>query len=105
MRSRRPVPVSIDAATFQLPLIATPRATGFSQPTADYEEVGIDVRHEVASQEWLNLKSTQASVQGLFSPLHSTPVMELDEARGKAQGASEPSGQPRREKEWTDERK
>src|SRR5215469_8971624 len=38
----RPVPVPIDSATFQLPLIATPRATGFSQPTADYEEVGID---------------------------------------------------------------
>ena len=42
MRASRPVPVPIDAATFQLPLIATPRATGFSQPTTDYEEVGID---------------------------------------------------------------
>lgn len=42
MPSRRPVPVPLDAATFQLPLITTPRATGFSQPTTDYEEVGID---------------------------------------------------------------
>src|SRR5690242_2959929 len=42
MRASRPVPVPIESATFQLPLIATPRATGFSQPTADYEEVGID---------------------------------------------------------------
>ena len=42
MRSRHPVPVPIDAATFQLPLIATPRATGFPQATTDYEEVGID---------------------------------------------------------------
>ena len=42
MRASRPVPVPIDSATFQLPLIATPRATGFPQATADYEEVGID---------------------------------------------------------------
>ena len=42
MRASRPVPVPIDTATFQLPLIATPRATGFTQPTTDYEEVGID---------------------------------------------------------------
>lgn len=43
MRPPRPVPVPIDSATFQLPLIASPpRATGFAQPTADYEEVGID---------------------------------------------------------------
>ena len=42
MRASRPVPVPIDAATFQLPLYATPRATGFTQPTTDYEEVGID---------------------------------------------------------------
>lgn len=42
MRASRPVPVPIDSATFQLPLIATPRATGFSQPTTDYAEVGID---------------------------------------------------------------
>ena len=42
MRASRPVPVPIDSATFQLPLIATPRATGFPQATADDEEVGID---------------------------------------------------------------
>lgn len=42
MRPSRPVPVPIDAATFQLPLIASPRATGFTQPTTDYEEAGID---------------------------------------------------------------
>lgn len=42
MRASRPVPVPIDEATFQLPLIASPRATGFTQPTTDYEEVGID---------------------------------------------------------------
>lgn len=42
MRASRPVPVPLDAATFQLPLFATPRATGFTQPTTDYEEGGID---------------------------------------------------------------
>ena len=42
MHARRPVPVPIEQATFQIPLFATPRATGFTQPTADYEEVGID---------------------------------------------------------------
>ena len=42
MHARSPVPVPLDSATFQLPLYATPRATGFSQPTTDYEEVGID---------------------------------------------------------------
>lgn len=42
MRASLPVPVPIDTATFQLPLIATPRATGFSQPTTDYVEAGID---------------------------------------------------------------
>lgn len=41
-RVSRPVPVPIDSATFQLPLIATPRATGFTRPTTDYEEIGID---------------------------------------------------------------
>ena len=42
MRASRPKPVPIDQATFQIPMLATPRATGFAQPTADYEEVGID---------------------------------------------------------------
>lgn len=42
MRSRRPVPMPIDSATFQIPLFATPRSSGFAQATADYEEVGID---------------------------------------------------------------
>ena len=42
MRASRPKPVPIDSATFQMPLIATPRATGFPQATTDYEEVGID---------------------------------------------------------------
>jgi DNA polymerase V len=41
-RVSRPVPVPIDSATFQLPLIASPRATGFTQPTTDYEDVSID---------------------------------------------------------------
>jgi DNA polymerase V len=42
MRAPRPVPEPLESATFQLPLYATPRATGFSQPTTDYEDVGID---------------------------------------------------------------
>ena len=42
MRASRPVPVPVDSATFQLPLIATPAATGFTQPTTDYVEAGID---------------------------------------------------------------
>ena len=42
MRAPRPVPEPIDAATFQLPLFATPRASGFDRPTTDYEEAGID---------------------------------------------------------------
>lgn len=42
MRVSRPIPVPIESATFQLPLIATPRATGFPQATTDYEEAGID---------------------------------------------------------------
>ena len=42
MRASRPKPVPADSATFQLPLIATPAATGFTQPTTDYVEAGID---------------------------------------------------------------
>src|SRR5215472_15534408 len=42
MRASPPKPVPVDSATFQLPLIATPPATGFTQPTADYVEASID---------------------------------------------------------------
>ena len=42
MRASRPKPKPIDSVTFQLPLIATPPATGFSQPTTDYVEGSID---------------------------------------------------------------
>src|ERR1051326_6585085 len=42
MRSSHPKPVPADSATFQLLLIPTPPATGFSQPTTDYIEAGID---------------------------------------------------------------
>src|SRR5215470_16329518 len=42
MRAASPRPVPVDSATFQLPLIATPAATGFTQPTTDYVEAGID---------------------------------------------------------------
>ncbi len=42
MRASHPKPVPADSATFQLPLIATPPATGFTQPTTDFVEAGID---------------------------------------------------------------
>jgi DNA polymerase V len=42
MRASRPVPEPIESATFQLPLYANKRATGFAKPTTDYEEAGID---------------------------------------------------------------
>src|ERR1051326_4003432 len=42
MRAASPRPVPVDSTTFQLPLLATPSATGFTQPTTDYVEAGID---------------------------------------------------------------
>jgi DNA polymerase V len=79
-RVSRPVPVPINSATFQLPLIASPRATGFTQPTTDYVEAGIDFnrliyRHPAATYI---MKVTQDGLNG--SDLLANDLVIIDAA-------------------------
>jgi DNA polymerase V len=80
MRASRLVPVPIDSATFQLSLIATPRATGLSQPTTDSVEAGIDFnrlmyRHPAATS---SMRVAQDGLNG--SELLANDLVILDSA-------------------------